>query len=81
MSLQWKKNYNVFIYFQVFYILLYTYILDQAKNVPNMTKLQQIKTLVNLPLSFSLSAFLSLHRFKMFVTSISSILDLIVVSI
>ena len=37
ISLQWTSNYNVSIYFQVFYIFLYTYILDQAKNVLNIT--------------------------------------------
>ena len=31
---------NVFFHFQVFYILLYTCSLDQAKNVLNVTKLQ-----------------------------------------
>ena len=35
-----KSNYNAFIHFQVFYILLYTYSLDQAKNVLYVTKSQ-----------------------------------------
>ena len=35
-----ENNYKVFIHFQVFYILLYTYSLDQAKNVLNVTKSQ-----------------------------------------
>ena len=32
------SNCNVFIHFQVFYILLYTYCLDQATNVLNVTE-------------------------------------------
>ena len=38
MLLSWKSNYNVFIHFQVFYVLFYKYSLDQAKNVLNVTK-------------------------------------------
>ena len=38
------ENYNVLIYFQMFYILLYIYNLDQAMSVINLTKSQQIKT-------------------------------------
>ena len=44
-------NYKVFIHFQVFYNLLYTYGLDQTKNLLNLTKSQHyIKKLVILSL-------------------------------
>ena len=70
MSLYWKSSYDVFIHFQVLHILLYTYSLDETKNVQNLTKSQHwIKKLV----IFSLSVFLSLYRFKTFIASISSI--------
>ena len=35
-----ENNYNVFIHFQVFDILFFTYSLDQAKNVINTKKPQ-----------------------------------------
>ena len=53
-----KSNYNVFIYFQVFYILLYTHILDQDKNVPKCDQIRENKnagdfiSLLSLSLSF-----------------------------
>ena len=34
----YKSNYNVFIYYQVFFILVYTYSLDQDKIVLNDNK-------------------------------------------
>ena len=46
------ENYNVLIYFQMFYILLYIYNLDQAMNVINLTKSQQIKTRDFITVSF-----------------------------
>ena len=46
MLLLWKSNYNIYIHFQVLYILRYIYNLGQAKNVLNITKSQhKIKTL------------------------------------
>ena len=36
MSLLWKTNFTVPIDFQEFYILLYTYSLEQAKNVVSL---------------------------------------------
>ena len=51
---KWKSDHNVFIHFQVFYILLYKYSLEQAKNVLNVAKSQHlIKTLVILSLSLT----------------------------
>ena len=38
LSLLWKTNFTMFIDFQEFYILLYTYSLDQTKNVFHVTE-------------------------------------------
>ena len=38
LSLLWETNFTVFIDFQEFYILLYTYSLDQTKNVFHVTE-------------------------------------------
>ena len=38
LSLLWKTNFTVFIDFQEFYILLFIYSLDQAKNVFHVTE-------------------------------------------
>ena len=64
-----EGNYNVFIYFYVFYILLYTYFRPDQE----CAKYHQIEANKNTGDFITLSAFLSLHYFKMFITSISSI--------
>ena len=54
-------NYNVFIHFQVFHNLHYTYGLDQTKNMLNLTKSQHyIKKLVILSLPCCLFIAISL---------------------
>ena len=50
-----KSNYNVFIYFQEFYILLYTHILDQDKNVPKCDQIRENKNAGDFISLFSLS--------------------------
>ena len=47
------SNYNVFVYIQVFYILLCTYVSGEAKNVLNVAKSRHIETLVFLSLCLS----------------------------
>ena len=54
-----KSNYNVFIYFQVFYILLYTHILDQDKNVSKCDQIRENKNAGDFISLFSLCLFIT----------------------